>query len=84
MLIEQHKLVVLFQPILDKVGFDHAHEVEVKEAVDEQVQNLFDAVPDVVDMDPPWVGQHNVMYFTIMQLTRCLFAIVQASRCRRH
>jgi hypothetical protein len=52
-LVEQYQLVVLFQSVLDEVGLDHAHEVKVEEAIDEQVQNLFDTVPNVVDVNPP-------------------------------
>jgi hypothetical protein len=51
-LVEKDELLVLVQPVLDEVCFDNAHKVEIQEPIDEQVKDLLDPVPDVVDVDP--------------------------------
>lgn len=54
MLIELDKSAVLLKTIFDQVGFDYAHEIEVQKAVDTEIDGLFNAIPDVVDMNPPY------------------------------
>lgn len=37
------------QPILDEIGFDDSEEVPVQQGVDNQVENFFNSVPDLID-----------------------------------
>jgi hypothetical protein len=49
-LIEAKKPVVLLESVVDQIGLDNLEEVPIQSCVNEEVYDLLNSVPDVVDM----------------------------------
>ena len=52
-MVETKEFVVLLETVLDKIRFYHLEEIPVEPSVYGKVNELFDAIPDLIDEDVP-------------------------------
>lgn len=53
-------MIVLPKSVLHEIGLDDTNEVVIEKAIDRQIQNFLDAVPNSIDVGPPSVRKKHV------------------------